>query len=719
VTARAYEPPRELRRGEVIPGTSLHVKGVLGRGGFGTVYDCVNAKLECDSAVKLLNAELFGRSDLEKGMLVEARRTAKIESDHVVKVRSVGLTREARSRLYVEMFRLQGQSLYAVLRALGRLSVLESVLYGIHMCTGLASAHALGIVHCDIKPGNVFLTRLYDPLTRGWVTRAVVLDLGIARFATTLRSEGGDFAGTPGLAAPEQFEGRFYPQSDVYAVGITLFMMLTGTHPHAPFTSNRQELMRAKLDVSRIKRLRNVLPEVSPGSYLCPELDDLVFRMILPDFRDRPASMEHVLSELAIVQQKVEAWDLRKALLAQGKVKPRARGAATTPEAPDVMAHRVREHYGQEGTEAPAGEELSIERLLDSAVEERKERTRRGGTVPGLGEARTPAPMRTAADVLATAAEEEQLRELDYKKAMDDLPFRGPALPLGEPTPGPEAWAKLEQGLLGVDTEPSGLGTEGRPEGMGEPEPAVIAETSADREFFLGKSTQKSAAGLPISSAEPEMGMEERVRIAALPRPDRSFANPRRVSTFAGSVSTPSTPSPVRVPLQARLREVWVTSPRLRGYVYGTLPFVVLLPAFFFVMARTGWGGPLFRTSSSASAQTVEPAVVVVSSGAPVAPELVPLPSTVPVFASPAPPATGTHGEPVASSSSRAHAPVPTASASGKGALPAGASHTSKPIASPAHAAEPSRPSPPSPKPTPTAPAVDPQRASDITHKID
>ena len=710
MTAAPHKAARELLRGEVIPGTSLHVKGVLGRGGFGTVYDCVNAKLECDSAVKLLNAELFGRSDLEQGMLVEARRMAKIESDHMVKVRSVGLTREARPRLYVEMFKLQGQSLYAVLRALGRLSVLESVLYSIHVCTGLASAHALGIVHCDIKPGNIFLTRLYDPLTRGWVTRAVVLDLGIARFASTLRSEGGDFAGTPGLAAPEQFEGRFYPQSDVYAVGITLFMMLTGKHPHAPYIKNHRELMAAKLDVARIKRLGNVLPEVAPDSYLCPELDDLVFRMMLPDFRDRPASMEHVLSELSIVQQKVEAWDLRKALLAQGKVKPKGRGAATTPETPEVMALRVREHYESRNEAFAENEDLSIDRLLDSAVEERKARTQRGGTVPGLG-AVTPAQMRTAAEVLATAADEEERREQEYRNAIDDLPFRGPAIALGEATPGPEAWAKLEAGRLGLATPPPLAGTQGAPEGEGSMGPSVIAETDADREFFLGKSTQKSAAGVPVSAIEPAVGMEERVQIASLPRPDRGYANPRRTSTFAGSVSTPSEPLR-RVPLQTRLRALWNDSMDVRVYTKASVPFVVALPLLVLAW-RLGWMERLLagRRAPVEASAVVSP--LVVSSASPVPSALIPLPES--------PASAASHAPPV---------PAPS-SAHGAAAVASASSHSTPLHVSPGpHAASESKAAPhASAKPVPHAPqgakAVDPTKpsepapASDITHKLD
>lgn len=547
----------EYQRGERIRGTSFVVCDPLGKGAFGTVYDCEHRKLGVRSAVKLLNAELSGRPDLEALMLAEARRTAQIENDHVVKIRSIGMTKETPPRLYVEMFKLEGESLYAVLRAAGRLEVLEAILYGLHIATGLAGAHGIGIVHCDVKPANIFLARIYDPMARAWVTRAVVLDLGVAQIASRSPFERRPFAGTAVTAAPEQHDGRFYPQSDVYALGVTLFMMLTGTHPHGPFSSPR-DLMCAKIVPERIKRLRNVLPAVSEGAFVDPLLDDLLWRMMQPEYTERPATMEHVIAELSLIQTRQEDRELAAALAAKGKVKPKGRGAATTPEPPEAMRARMRDHYTSQNedmpSDAPEDAPPSIDGLLEGIALNRRDEQRADAVkrqieryAAGVTNSMMLPEDRRPQDA-STHVEEERARRTRAREAADDMgafdldastgSSRLDMSQIEETAPMPGAPPLPARNRRANEPEATGHGraveqVAAAQTGAG----YATRETSADREFFLGgKSTQPSVADAPFDRRQQKAPPAEgRVKLSELPRPDRRFNDERRASTFAGA----------------------------------------------------------------------------------------------------------------------------------------------------------------------------------------
>lgn len=367
--------------GEVVPGARLQVIKKLGEGGFGVVYECQDLDLQIPVAVKLLTTNAKTAPELLAVFLDESRALAKLDSDHVVRVRRFGVTDEPAPRPYLVMFKLEGSTLLDVLSTLGRFRERDVILYGIHIAMGLATAHAAGLVHRDIKPANVFLASRKDPISGMPVTFAVILDFGIAKAAS---SGAPDSKRLPIICSapycgPEQYHGRAYPQTDLYALAVTLFIMLTLEHPLGTYASDR-EWVRAKLvDRPKPQLVNEVIRELNlirPShkakiALVDPELEELLDRSLSYDPADRPGTAEAFVRSLEIIQERVKAKDEAK-LAAKGHRAPR--GARTVPESPEQMAKRVTAEYARSNRAVPAAEPETVQSFRD--LEERVERSK-------------------------------------------------------------------------------------------------------------------------------------------------------------------------------------------------------------------------------------------------------------------------------------------------------------------------------------------------------
>ncbi|MET8428436.1 protein kinase [Nocardia sp. NPDC004860] len=193
----------------------------IGRGGFGVVYRCTQTELDRTVAVKILTAELDAenRARFFREQQAMGRLTG---HPNIVTMLQAGVT--ASGRPYLVMPYHPVGSLDARIRGQGPLPV-ETVLWiGVKMAGALESAHRLGIVHRDVKPGNVLLTDHGEP---------ALTDFGIARIAGGFQTSAGTLTGSPAFTAPEVLEGQDpAPAADVYGLGATLFCALTG---HAAF----------------------------------------------------------------------------------------------------------------------------------------------------------------------------------------------------------------------------------------------------------------------------------------------------------------------------------------------------------------------------------------------------------------------------------------------------------------------------------------------------
>jgi serine/threonine-protein kinase len=215
----------------------------LGQGGMSEVFVAEHVELRSSVVVKLLHSALADRADLAERMRVEGQSLALLRHPNVVQVIDAGHTRSGRPFLVME--HLIGRTLGAELRARGALPCEEALMIVQNVLAGLAAAHALGIVHRDIKVENIFLHRRHDG------TRiAKILDFGVAKILESANrvmpeplsvpTRCGSVVGTPGYLSPEQAQGRPADQrSDLYAVAVVFYKLITGRGPFDEFRGAR------------------------------------------------------------------------------------------------------------------------------------------------------------------------------------------------------------------------------------------------------------------------------------------------------------------------------------------------------------------------------------------------------------------------------------------------------------------------------------------------
>ena len=203
----------------------------LDEGGMGTVYRGMHLLIDRPVAIKVLNSRFVDDRSAQERFRREARAAGRIRHINAVAVTDFGRTTDG--LFYVVMELLEGRSLQDVLARESPLDTARAVAVMLQVSAAVASAHEEGVIHRDLKPGNIFVVqRAHAP------TIIKVLDFGIAEFAfgdgaaAQQISPTGIMAGTPRYMSPEQCDGaELTPASDVYSLGIILYEMLTGTTP--------------------------------------------------------------------------------------------------------------------------------------------------------------------------------------------------------------------------------------------------------------------------------------------------------------------------------------------------------------------------------------------------------------------------------------------------------------------------------------------------------
>jgi hypothetical protein len=227
------------------------VAEVLARGGFGIVLKAFDEKLHRVVAIKVLGPQLVGSGTARKRFLREARAAAAVRHDHVVAIHAV----DDHPVPYLVMDYIGGLSLQEKLERDGPLPVPEIVRIGVEVAEGLAAAHRHGLVHRDIKPGNILL--------EDGVGRVRLTDFGLARAVDDASAtQSGVIAGTPMYMAPEQARGEAVDQrSDLFSLGSVLYAMCTGRPPFRA-SSTLAVLKRVCEDEPRpIRELNPEIPE--------------------------------------------------------------------------------------------------------------------------------------------------------------------------------------------------------------------------------------------------------------------------------------------------------------------------------------------------------------------------------------------------------------------------------------------------------------------------
>ena len=268
--------PRDFVPGRLIAGR-FRIVALLGRGGMGEVYRAEDLKLGQPVALKFLPAEFVTDARLQERLLKEVRVARDVSHPNVCRVYDVV---EAGNDQFIAMEYIDGEDLASLLRRIGRLAPDKAADIARQLCAGLAAIHDKGLLHRDLKPANVMLDG------RG---RVRVTDFGLAVDAA-VKSDVREIAGTPAYMAPEQLEGRqLSRQTDLYALGLILFELLTGRRF---FEAGGAAALRSdRSDIDVVKR------QASEAT-LDPVIERLVVRCLDPNPERRPESALQVAAAL-------------------------------------------------------------------------------------------------------------------------------------------------------------------------------------------------------------------------------------------------------------------------------------------------------------------------------------------------------------------------------------------------------------------------------------
>jgi tetratricopeptide (TPR) repeat protein len=262
VTVTGMMAAADLRRGDVVAGR-YRVERLLGMGGMGVVYLAHDEELDIDIALKLLRPELASRPEAFERFRQELLLARQVSSPHVVRIHD--LVRHGQTWL-ISMDYVPGQSLEQLLDTEGPLSPDRAIDLTRQLALGLAAAHHRGVVHRDLKPANVLLAA---------DGAACITDFGVARSAGSTGMTGsGVIIGTPEYLSPEQARAETLDgRSDLYALGLILHEMLTGTLPFRGGTPAEMLAQRIVRDPPLVDSVRPDVPAFAVQ--LCARLLEL------------------------------------------------------------------------------------------------------------------------------------------------------------------------------------------------------------------------------------------------------------------------------------------------------------------------------------------------------------------------------------------------------------------------------------------------------------
>jgi len=288
--------PADSMLGRVVAGR-YRLEARLGEGGMGIVYRARHVLIDRVVALKLIRPDLRGETHLRAWMLREARAANRVDHAHIIDIHDIGETEDG--ELYLVMEYLVGIALSAEVSK-GAMGIARGVDILEQMCAALARAHDLGVVHRDLKSDNILLT-----VRGGRKDFVKILDFGLAALARDPRlAPKGAVFGTPEYMSPEQARGEDAgPQSDLYALGILFFEMLTG---QLPFRSSDRDTLLEMQRTQPPPRPRQLKPEVTP------QAEAICLRLLEKENRKRYQDAHHLQEELKALQRSLpsQQWDV-------------------------------------------------------------------------------------------------------------------------------------------------------------------------------------------------------------------------------------------------------------------------------------------------------------------------------------------------------------------------------------------------------------------------
>ena len=257
-------------RGQIIG--KYRIVSPLGSGGFGSVYLAEDTWIDKKVALKVPHKQNLDFGDMVK----EPRLLASMSHPNIVTV----LTAEREDGVFfIVMEYVPGQTLEQIIGREGALDVTRALDFTCQMCNAVDHAHRVGILHRDLRPGNMLVSE-------GGLLK--VTDFGTSRFLE-IAAHGTTVIGSPPYMAPEQFLGKAVFASDVYSIGVTMYQMLTGSLPYAtPAPGDIERLMRGELVTA--PRLRNAkIPKA---------INDIVLKALAADIPARYQRAADLLNDV-------------------------------------------------------------------------------------------------------------------------------------------------------------------------------------------------------------------------------------------------------------------------------------------------------------------------------------------------------------------------------------------------------------------------------------
>jgi serine/threonine-protein kinase len=275
-----------VSEGEILDG-KYRVDRVIGVGGMGVVVAATHVQLNTQVALKFLLPDVLSDSKIVERFVREARSAVQIQSEHVARVSDVGTLPNGAP--YMVMEYLEGQDLANTLAKSGTMAVERAVGYVLQACEAIAEAHSLGIIHRDLKPANLFLVQRHrrEPIVK-------VLDFGISKSndaASLNLTKTASLMGSPYYMSPEQMRSArdADARSDIWAIGVILFELLSGT---PPFQGETITELVVSVTQGKVPSVCDLRPDVPAG------IADVIACCLQRDPKKRYADIGELAKEL-------------------------------------------------------------------------------------------------------------------------------------------------------------------------------------------------------------------------------------------------------------------------------------------------------------------------------------------------------------------------------------------------------------------------------------
>ncbi len=285
-TRTIQQPPKIMAEGYMLAG-KYRILEPIGKGGMGVVYKAEDIKLKRTVAVKFLPLELADDSEAGERFLREAQAAAALSHPHICTIHEIN---EEEEQPFIVMEYVEGQSLNQKIKQ-GPLEQTAALDIAIQVAEGLEEAHKKGIIHRDIKPGNIMLT------TKG---QAKVMDFGLAKvLGESLITKEAKTMGTVAYMSPEQAQGKVVDsRTDIWSLGVVLFEMLTA---ELPFKGEREASVLYSIVHEEPRSFKGLRPPVPS------ELQRIITRAMKKGPQSRYRSAAEMLGDLRKYQEALKA----------------------------------------------------------------------------------------------------------------------------------------------------------------------------------------------------------------------------------------------------------------------------------------------------------------------------------------------------------------------------------------------------------------------------